>query len=98
MNPNFRVGSIVGTGSALTVASEMVGFRPKYVKVSNRTSRDCFEWFADMPDDSAIKMVAAGTRTAPTSNGITPTASGFTIGADTDVNVSGETIDYLAIG
>jgi hypothetical protein len=44
-----------------------------------------------------FKGITAGTKTFISSNGITLNDFGFTIGADTDVNVSGEAIHYIAI-
>lgn len=74
------------------------GFTPKYVKVVNVTSRDELEWFEGMADASAVKTVAAGTRTLITTLGITPLTDGFTLGLDTDVNVSNEQVSWIAIG
>jgi len=56
------------------------------------------EWFEGMDDDSGLKTVAAGTRTLSTSLGITVSASGFTMGLDTDVVVTSEQISWIAIG
>jgi hypothetical protein len=51
-----------------------------------------------MADASAIKRAIAGDLTIVTSNGITPSTSGFVIGLDTDVNVINEQLDWIAIG
>jgi hypothetical protein len=83
-----------GTVAAYTF---VLGFKPRYVKVDNITSRDGLEWFEGMADAHALKTVAAGTRTAITSNGITPTEDGFTLGLDTDVNVTSEQVSFVAI-
>lgn len=93
------VGTVTGTGAALNVE---LGFSPKYVKVVNVTDPTVFEWFEGMADASAIKTTDAVAMTAISTNGITPyagstTASkGFTIGADADLNASGETLHYIA--
>ena len=98
-NPNsvshMATGRVLDTG---TVAAFDVdtGFRPRYVRIINTTSRDMMEWFEGMDDASAIKTVAAGTRTKITSNGVTVDATGFTIGLDTDVNVTSEQISWVA--
>lgn len=84
-----------GTAAAIDVT---VGFKPRYVKVSNVTSRDQMEWFEGMAAASAVKTVAAGTRTLITSNGVTVDNDGFIIGLDTDVNVTNEQISWMAIG
>lgn len=94
---NVAVGSYLddGTAAAFTITT---GFQPRYVRVINQTSRDMMEWFEGMTDAHGIKTVAAGTRTAVTSNGITPAENGFTVGLDTDVNVTNEQIRWVAFG
>ena len=89
-----RTGSFTSDGSARSIRT--LGFRPRVIKVINITSRDGFDWFAGMADASALKTVAAGTRTAATTNGITPLSDGFTVGADADVNANGETVHWAA--
>jgi len=80
------------------------GFTPKYVKVFNETSGDQIEWNENMADAEGFKRITAGTGSLVTSNGITPIAAndgtemGFTIGLDTDINVSNEQVSWLAIG
>lgn len=93
----------MATGSYLTDATAAAidiscGFRPRYVRVVNQTSRDMMEWFEGMTDAHGVKTVAAGTRTAVTSLGITPQTDGFTIGLDTDVNVTNEQLRWVAFG
>jgi len=99
----IKIGTVEGTGSAINVSC---GFIPDYVEIINIDSAAGFEkgeWITGMADPSAYKTVAAGTRTKITSTGIgtyagsTTAGKGFTIGADTDLNVSGETIAYRAI-
>lgn len=101
---NFACGTVEGTGSAINVST---GFQPDYVKVLNYDSAtiEGAEWFggAGMPDGSAIKQTGTPTRTKITSNGISAYAGddtneeGFTIGADADINASGETIYWIAM-
>ena len=93
-------GTVVGTGAAINIEC---GFTPVRVVVTNITSRDGLEWTRTMTNGHALKTVAAGTRSAITSLGITPYAgtladdsTGFTIGADTDVNVTAEVIHWTA--
>lgn len=94
---NYAVGRFLDTG---TVAATRIttGFRPRYVRVQNITSRDSMEWFEGMTAAHGLKTVAAGTRTAVTSNGITVHDDGFTIGLDTDVLVTSEQISWIAVG
>jgi len=87
-------GSVVGTGADLDVKT--VGFRPKSVKVVNKASADEGYWHEHMADDSALKRLAAGTGSIITTNGITPLAAGFRLGADTDLNVAGEVVLWEA--
>jgi hypothetical protein len=63
-----------GSPAAISVT---VGFTPRYVLCLNQTTRVQFEWFEGMTAAHALKTVAAGTRTAETSGGIT--VSGGTI-------------------
>lgn len=90
------VGAVIGTGSAMNV--DTVGFRPKLVRVVNAgaTGLARLEWFKGMADAAAVKTVTAGTISVLSSNGITPRANGFTIGADANVNISGEIIYFEA--
>lgn len=94
-----------GTGANIDIAC---GFVPAYVKVVNieSTTMEELEWFKGMADASAIKHVTGTVaRTKITSLGITPLndsssstgEKGFRIGADTDVNVAGETIVIMAL-
>lgn len=95
---NFATGRILDTG---TVAAFPIvtGFKPRFVKVQNNTSGDYFEWYEGMADASATKNTGAtGVITLVTSNGITVTDRGFTIGLDTDINVTSEQISWIAIG
>lgn len=84
-----------GTVAAYTFT---LGFKPRYVKVVNLASSSAsFEWFEGMADASAWKTTTSGAGSLVTSNGITVSDTGFTLGLDTDVNVSNEQISWLAI-
>lgn len=94
-------GTVEGTGAALTI---QLGFTPEYVRLVNEDGLASLEWFSAMTDGHGLKTVTAGTMSKITSNGVTPysgtagaNSAGFTIGADTDINVSGETLHYVAI-
>jgi hypothetical protein len=88
-----KAGAFVSDGAARDV--ETVGFRP--VKVSLYGSNgDTATWSESMASASMVKRTAAGVGTMPTTNGITPLANGFTIGADADLNANGETIHWIA--
>lgn len=87
-------GSVKGTGSAMDIKT--LGFRPRKVKVFNVASGGLcsLEWNNAMPDASGYKSMPHDTAQHAflTSNGITPLAAGFTLGADGDLNVSGELV------
>ena len=92
-------GSFLGTGADLTIKS--LPSKVKAIWLHNAASADSMFWSSSMDDDSAFKRVAAGTQTLVTSNGVTPYRSsdgaGFSLGADADMNVSGELVHYTAI-
>lgn len=94
---NMSVGRYIDTGTVAEFDLD-TGFKPRYVRVVNVTSGDMLEWFEGMADASAIKTVAAGTRSIITSLGITPTALGFTVGLDLDVVVTSEQLSWMAQG
>lgn len=99
---HFATGTVEGTGSAINVE---LGFTPAYVKLINIDGDATLEWTEDMTDGEGYKFVAAGTNAQIATGGITPYAGaeasaskGFTIGTDSDVNASAETLMYVAFG
>ena len=64
-------GSHLDSAATPDAASIETGFTPRYVRVENITDRIAFEWFEGMTSGHALKTVAAGTRTAETSGGVT---------------------------
>lgn len=97
---HFATGTVEGTGAAINV---QLGFTPDYVKLINIDGDASLEWISDMDDGEGYKTVAAGTNAQIATGGVTPyegvtatAAKGFTIGADADVNASGETIMWVA--
>lgn len=91
-------GAIKGTGAAINVRT--VGFRPSVVDLFNSGGNCIAHWQSSMANASMQKVVDSGTGTTDislvTTGGITPLADGFTIGTDTDLNVSGELIHWKA--
>jgi hypothetical protein len=87
-------GAVYGTGALLEVRS--VGFRPKAVALKNVDGICTAEWQNTMPDDSMVKIITAGTMTYDVADGVIPLSDGFSIGADTDVNVDGELVHWAA--
>ncbi|MCG3772752.1 MAG: hypothetical protein JW384_03971 [Nitrosomonadaceae bacterium] len=97
---NIAVGRYLdtGTAAAFTITT---GFQPRYVRVINLDGsggKEEYEWFEGMTAAHAFKRVAAGTATVITSLGITVSATGFTVGLDTDINVTSEQISWMAMG
>lgn len=96
-------GTVEGTGSAINVS---LGFAPDKVELYNYddagSAAPSIVWTADMADAAGFKNTT-DTQAKITTNGVSAYAGaaasagvGFTIGADTDVNASGETIMYIA--
>ena len=96
---NIATGAYIttGTAAAFTITT---GFVPRYVKVVNINASGLvqIEWFNGMDDAAGIKTAANGTRSTLTTLGITPTDDGFTVGLDTDLNVTSEQLYWIAIG
>lgn len=91
-------GSFTGTGSQLDIKT--LQFRPAHVKLLNVTGNCQAEWSESMADASMQKIVDSGSAATDvsfvTSNGITPLADGFRLGADGDLNVASEVVHYIA--
>ena len=87
-------GAVVGTGALLNVTT--VGFRPRRVQLVNDDGLVTGEWNDSMADGDMSKRVTSGTMTKVTTTGITPLSNGFSIGADTDMNVAGEKVHWVA--
>jgi hypothetical protein len=89
-------GSFLGTGAALSVTK--LGFRPRSVRLFNVAAGGLCSlyWNKEMPDASGFKEVNHDTaqRSFITSNGITPLANGFQLGADADLNAAGELVYF----
>ena len=99
MNGNY-LGTMAGTGANIDI---FCGFKPGKIEVFNRTSTglEKLEWYYGMADGSAIKTIAAGTRSLITTLGITiledaAKGQGFRIGVDTDINVAAEQLVVIA--
>ena len=92
----LRIASGSHTDDAAAPAAIAVtcGFQPRYVRVVNLTTRVEYEFFAGMTATHALKTVAAGTRTAETSAGITLTSTGFSAPAPAQNDV----VYWIALG
>lgn len=76
------------------------GFKPRVVRVMNLNGSGdvALEWYEGMADASAIKIGIDGARSVITSLGITVSEGGFTVGLDTDLNVTNEQLSWEALG
>lgn len=97
MNPDFRSGSVTGTGSAINVS---LGFKPNRVEVINVTDGTVvWLWTSAMPAGTAIKIDTAAATQA--SNGISvyngdgSTPPGFTIGSA--ISTNGKSLAWTAM-
>jgi len=94
---NVAVGSYLSTGTAAAFTIT-TGFKPRSVRIVNEDG-DCFEeWYEGMADAEAMKFTTGGTYAKQTTLGITVSESGFTVGLDTDINVTSEQLSWIAIG
>lgn len=95
--PQTRYGQVTGTGSAITVE---LGFRPRKVELKNIDGNAIGKWQHPMDAASMQKLVDSGAGATDislvTTNGITPAANSFVIGADADLNAAGERILWEA--
>jgi hypothetical protein len=91
-------GTARGTGDVVTVNT--VGFKPKRVELKNLEGKCLAIWQDTMPQDSAQKILTSDTNKTDISfvdsDAISTTTSGFSIGADTDINVDGQIIHWCA--
>jgi hypothetical protein len=89
-------GSLVGTGADLNF--DALNFKPRRVELFN-TDGDQAIWYEGMADDTMFKRVdSTGVGSVVATNGITPRAHGFSLGADADVNQSGKVVHFVAYG
>ena len=93
-------GTVEGTGASINVS---IGFVPRIVKVINIDGDAVMEWTDDMGDGFGYKSLTGGTNALMATLGISAFAGvaggatpGFVIGADTDVNVSAQTLIWIA--
>ena len=95
----LRMATITHIDTGTVAAREFVlGFKPRYVKVVNETDRITEEWFEGMAAAEGILRIANGTATLITSNGITVSDRGFTLGLDTTIYISSKQYSILVLG
>ena len=106
----FTTGSITGTGSTINVSLGFKPKYVKVFNTAKNVVMEWIDGMGNgkgvKDQDQAVNEGGTNTYTvgpqAVTSNGIsaydgdTSTPAGFTIGADTDLNVNGDTLYYIA--
>ena len=97
MENYIYVEKVVGTGAAISITG--AGFKPQVVELINTEGLCFLKHVAGMAAASGYKVLTGIDATAAdtvskhsliSSGGVTLTNRGCTIGADTDINVSGE--------
>lgn len=90
----MKTGSYTGSGAAQTVT---LGFKPKVLFLINITDGDVLSVFTDTM--TAGTNISVDTEVAlESSNGVTLTAAGFSLGTGTTVNENAKVFHYVAIG
>lgn len=92
----LATGTYLDTGTVAAYTFTL-GFKPRYVRVINEDGDAIMEWVEGMADAEGMKLVTGGTLAKVSSNGITPTEVGFTLGLDTDVNATSEQVSFIAM-
>jgi len=82
---NLAVGKIVSDAGAAAALTISLGFVPRFVRFVNLTDRITDEWYEGMASASSLHVVAAGTQTLETTNGIAVSGQTFTLTATTMV-------------
>lgn len=90
---NLKVGSFTGSGSGQAITG--VGFQPTAVFTIPAAARPIYLKTSDMASTNSIFTGDGGFLVG--SHITVLGADGFTVGADTDVDESGQTIHYLAL-
>lgn len=68
---NHATGQVVTDAGGAVDTTFSIGFTPRIVRWVNQTSRITLEWAEGMAALSAIRTIAAGTRTLDVASGIT---------------------------
>lgn len=93
-------GTTTGTGSAINIST---GFTPAYVRVVNLVNGTAMEWWYGFASAQSLKTLSTGAVSNAVVNGVSAyagsstAAKGFTIGADANLNASGQPLYYIAV-
>jgi len=91
----IKTGTLTGVTS--TAVAVNVGFKPDLVWLLNTTDLGTMIWTNTMADDYGYLSVGSTGNETFVSGGITPTALGFSLGTDTEINGTSDAILYIAI-
>lgn len=80
---NLAVGKVTTDAGAAAATTFTLGFAPRRVFFVNITDRISDLWLEGMAAASSLHVVAAGTQTLETTNGITVSGNSFTVTAAT---------------
>jgi hypothetical protein len=90
-------GVYTGTGAALSMTGDKVGFKPKRVTIYRLTTAiNKAEHVEGMAAASFVKTAADGALSLVSTQGVTIQDEGFSLGTDAAVNNSGDTYRFLA--
>ncbi len=78
---NHAVIRVVEDATAAVVETFTVGFQPRQIVFENITDSIRYDWYQGMADLSAVKTLAAGSRSLNLTEGPTVTSGGFTMPA-----------------
>lgn len=76
---NQSAGRVITDGGAAAITTFTVGFLPRMVRWVNVTDLTTYEWYEGMAAASAVKTVAAGTRTLNLTEGPTIVNGSFSV-------------------
>lgn len=94
MLSEIKTGTYTGTGAAQSIT---LGFKPSFVFAFNQTDGDTVGGYIEgMTADTAFAIAAA--TAAVTSQGVTTSATGFSLGTNASLNESGKVYLYVAAG
>jgi hypothetical protein len=77
---DLSVGQVVTDAGGAVDTTITVGFTPRYIEWVDRTNRITLQWYEGMAANSAVRTVAAGTRTLDVGSGITVNAPTSALG------------------
>ena len=93
---NHATGKIVTNADGDAAVTLTLSFTPRYFKLINHTDRIVDEWVDGMASANSLHVVAAGTQTLETTNGIAVSGRSVTMTATT--MAASKTFYWVAFG